>query len=523
MTTVLDSASRSSPRGSALTAASEYPALAHDLDVEVCVIGGGLAGITVAREVARRGWSVAVLEARRIAWNASGRNGGFVLPGFSADIDAIIDRVGLAHAKQLWALSAAGVEYVRAAIREIGMPGIDPGDGFLEVSLADRAESLRRRAARMQVDFDAAVENWPTEQVRDLLRTDRYFQALRWPRAFHLHPLTYALGLASAARQAGARIFEGTPALALDVSGVRKRVDTPKGRVRAQHIVLAGGAHLGGLFAANSGTVMPIVSYLGATAPVGDRLRQAIGYAGGVGEMRLGGDHYRVVHGDRLLWGGGIDARTSMPRALAPRIAGRIRETYPQLGKVDVTYAVSGVMAYAVHQMPQIGEIAPRVWLASAFGAQGLNTTAMAGELIARAVIDGDDQWRLFAPYELVWAGGALGRVAAQCLFWAEEVRHRAVAAVVRSPAPRRRGVAAPNRLLQDLREEMPMRAATATDRSVMRRAPQEPDEILPEAPAPPTHLTASAPTTIGGSASDVGDVVASIAAPLRRASRRAE
>src|ERR1700751_4637774 len=115
MTPVLDSTSRAPPRPNSVRASAlTYAPLAHDLDVDVCVIGGGLAGITVARELARRGWSVAVLEAKRIAWNASGRNGGFVLPGFAQGIDAIVRRVGLDHARELWALSEAGLDYVRA-------------------------------------------------------------------------------------------------------------------------------------------------------------------------------------------------------------------------------------------------------------------------------------------------------------------------------------------------------------------------------------------------------------------------
>src|SRR6185312_4567357 len=97
--------------------AFERARLTYDLDVDVCVIGGGLAGLTTAREVARRGWSVAVIEANRIGWAASGRNTGFVLPGFSEDIDDIVERIGLDHAKELWALSEAGAAYVRDAIR----------------------------------------------------------------------------------------------------------------------------------------------------------------------------------------------------------------------------------------------------------------------------------------------------------------------------------------------------------------------------------------------------------------------
>src|SRR2546423_6132877 len=122
------------PFGPSWYAATMVPApearvLSQDIDVDACVIGGGLAGLTVARELARRGWSVAVLEAQRIAWNASGRNAGFVAPGFAERIEAIVDRVGLARAKTLWTLSAEGVEYVRTAIRDHQMPGVDPVDG----------------------------------------------------------------------------------------------------------------------------------------------------------------------------------------------------------------------------------------------------------------------------------------------------------------------------------------------------------------------------------------------------------
>jgi gamma-glutamylputrescine oxidase len=504
MTPVLDSTSRAPPRPNSVRASAlTYAPLAHDLDVDVCVIGGGLAGITVARELARRGWSVAVLEAKRIAWNASGRNGGFVLPGFAEDLDAIIDRVGLAHAKELWALSVNGVEYVRAALSELKMPGIDSGQGFLKVSLRDNLEQLQRRAGRLQGEFGTTAELWSTDRVRAMLCTDQYFQALRWPQAFYLHPLTYALGLASTAEQAGARIFEETPAVALDVSGVRKRVDTPTGRVRAHHVVLAGGAHLGSLFAANSGTVMPIVSYLAATASLGERLGEAIRYTGGVADTRLGGDHYRAVHGDRLLWGGGISTRTPVPQTLAHRIARRIRSIYPQLGAVNVTYTVSAVMGYAVHKMPQIGEIAPGLWLANAFGGQGLNTTAMAGELIAGAIVEGDDRWRLFAPYELVWAGGALGRVTAQCLFWALEARHRARLAVSRYRQSRGHRPVPANLLLRDLTEENPMALGAAADLSIRPRGSPKPDEIAQQltsgADADAARLPDGTPSQVAG------------------------
>src|SRR3954454_5510639 len=139
--------------------ATERPRLTFDLDVDVCVIGGGLAGLTAAREVARRGWSVAVLEANQIASGASGRSSGFVVPGYAQDIDNIVERIGLDHAKELWALSQAGVDYVREAIAETGMAGVDRVDGWLNVSKIDNWRELRIRAERLRW-IGADVEAW---------------------------------------------------------------------------------------------------------------------------------------------------------------------------------------------------------------------------------------------------------------------------------------------------------------------------------------------------------------------------
>src|SRR5436853_2607395 len=197
-------------------AAPERPALSHDVDADVCVIGAGLAGLTVAREVARRGWSVAVLEAGEVAGGASGRNAGFVSPGFAERIDAIVERVGLPRAKELWALSEAGVEYIRLAIADAAMPGVEPRDGRLSVRRTDDEAGLIEHVAMLRVDFGADVEAWPTDQVREMLRSGHYFQAVHYPKAFHIHPLNYALGVAADAEKHGARIFEGTQATAID-------------------------------------------------------------------------------------------------------------------------------------------------------------------------------------------------------------------------------------------------------------------------------------------------------------------
>src|SRR3954469_14946508 len=230
-----------------MPAAPERDRLVYDLDVDACVIGGGLAGLTTARGLARRGWSVAVLEAKRVAWDASGRNAGVVAPGFSERIDRIIERVGLDHTRALWILSAGGVDYVRSTIRETQMAGVSPVDGWLTVQRTDTPDRLFAQGELIAHSLGAEVEAWSTEQVRATLKTSAYFQGLHFPGAFHIHALNYALGLAAAAQDAGAKIFENTPALEVDAAGVRKRIVTPSGRVRAAHVVVAGSAHLNGL------------------------------------------------------------------------------------------------------------------------------------------------------------------------------------------------------------------------------------------------------------------------------------
>ena len=146
----------------------QRPRLNFDLDVDVCVIGGGLAGLTVAREVARRGWSVAVLEANRVAWAASGRNTGFVLPGFGESADNIVERIGLDHAKELWALSEQGVDYVRRAVEETGMPGVETGAGWLHISKTDNDREIRNEVERLRW-IGANVEFWDAARVREVL------------------------------------------------------------------------------------------------------------------------------------------------------------------------------------------------------------------------------------------------------------------------------------------------------------------------------------------------------------------
>jgi glycine/D-amino acid oxidase-like deaminating enzyme len=392
------------------------PALTQDIEADVCVVGGGFAGLWAARALASRGKDVVLLEANRIAGGASGQNGGFVSAGYAAPLSKIIARVGLDHARELYRLSRDGVEIVRAAVAtDMRAAEVHPGRLHVlrtndEFGLSDYAEMLSR-------DFSHDLELWRKPRVRATLASDRYFQALHETDAFHLNPLYLARLLAAEIEDHGGRIFEGSRVVGADISGLRKSLVTEKGRVRAFNVVLAGNAGVGAAFPWLAQTVLPIRTHVAVTAPLGERLRQAIRYEGAIADTRRAGDYYHLA-GDRLLWGGRISARVQPPRRLERLMAKDIARVYPQLKDAPIEYAWSGVMGYAVHLMPQIGMAAPGVWVSSAFGGQGLNTTAMAGELIASAIAEHDDRWRLFVPFGLVWSGGRAGRAIAQVTYW---------------------------------------------------------------------------------------------------------
>jgi glycine/D-amino acid oxidase-like deaminating enzyme len=401
-----------SPRGTNRhdAASREHARLNFDLDVDICVVGAGLAGLTVALEASRLGASVAVLEGRHVGWNASGHMLGTVMPGFGLPIGELIERVGFEDTKELWALSREGAEYVRATATEEAMPGIGLSDGALEVSNVDGGEQLISRLQMLSEDFETEVEGWQIDRVRSELRTERYFHGIYYPKAFQIDGSKYVHGLAALARRSGVRIFEDTPVVSIDPSGIRKRIVTPSARLRASHVVLAGNVHLGAPLRRLSETLLPVWRYAGVTAPLGARLAEIVAFKGSVNDTD-GIDHFRIVDGDRLMWASPETTWSARPQRFAGAIARRIGTVFPQLGRVEITESFGGVVGQTVHGMPQIGQLRKGLWVASGFGRQGLNTSAIAGQLVARSILWGDDRWRLFSPFELVWAGGPTGRV----------------------------------------------------------------------------------------------------------------
>src|ERR1700676_774355 len=451
--------------------------LSFDLDVDICVIGAGLAGLTVALEAARLGASVAVLEARHVGWSASGQQLGTVLPGYGLPIGDMIARVGFEDARELWSLSKQGAEYIRATASEELIPGVALSEGALEVSNVDAGDQLISRLQTLGEDFETEVEGWQVDRVRAELKTDHYFHGVYYPKAFQIGGRKYVHGLAALARRAGARIFEDTPVVSIDPSGIRKRIVTPSARLRASHIVLAGNIHLGAPLRRLSETLLPVWRYAGVTAPLGERLAEVMTFQGSVTDSD-GIDHFRIVEGDRLMWASPETTWAARPERFAGTIQRRIRTIFPRLGRVEISEVWGGAVGQTVHGMPQIGQLRRGLWVTSGFGRQGLNTSAMAGQLIARSILWGDERWRLFSPFELVWAGGATGRVAGQLIgMWG-----RGSSAAAGALARYREGARTKERLRDARLAEANRQAGTRP--SPQRRPP--PGRPRPPRPHPP-------------------------------------
>jgi glycine/D-amino acid oxidase-like deaminating enzyme len=401
--------------------AHERLPLSGQVRADVAVVGGGFAGLHTARLLATRGLSVVLAERRRIGWGASGRNGGFVGAGYALRSGALIEQLGVDHARRLYALSQRGVEIVREAIKETGRPDILMGWGRLTVSRTDQGPDFAERTRALAQKLGATFEPWETERVRALLATERYHQALHDPQGFHIHPLNLALALAADLEHRGGRVHEETEARALERQGTEWRLRTAMGEVTARHVVLAGNADLGRVHRL-SGAVLPVATYVAVTGKLGPRLGEAIRWRGAIGDTRRAGDYYRIVDDDRLLWGGRITTDTREPPRLRAMMRADILAVYPQLGPqlgdLEIEYAWPGLMGYALHKMPQVGEIEPGLWACTAFGGHGVAQTAAGADAVAAGIAREDDRWRLFAPFGTGWAGGALGRAATQLVYW---------------------------------------------------------------------------------------------------------
>ena len=409
------------------TGDAERPRLEGSVDAEVCIVGGGLAGLNTALSLAERGvQGIVLLEAERVGFGASGRNGGFVGQGYSQGTETLIKWVGVDHTRALYDLTADAVGLIRKRIGAYDIACGPNPDGVLVASWTRSPDGLKAYRDLMAETFGKQLEFIERDRLKaEFADSPCYFDGLLNRDAFQFHPLNYCLGVARAAEAKGVRIFENTPVVTLDPDRDDKLVVTPGGQVTARHVVLAAGGYGLGLYAPVSGAVLPVATYVMASEPIPvERLAAAIKTPHAIGDTRDAGDYYRALPDGRVLWGGRMTVRRGEPQRLADVMLGDLKRVYPQLSDVArYETAWMGTMSYARHRMPQIGGRQPGLWYAQAFGGSGMGTTTVAGEVLAEAIAGEGDRIRLFEPFGLDWAGGPFGSMAAQSAYWFYQAR----------------------------------------------------------------------------------------------------
>lgn len=400
------------------------PALAGPHDTGVCIVGGGLAGLSTALGLVERGVrDVAVLEQQRVGFGASGRNGGFVFGGYSLDCADLVRVLGAQRARELYRLTTDAVDLIRARIVRYRIACDAVHEGVILANWFDEPARLDAHRKLMKESFGVDREPIAAAQLRACLKTDRYHGGLLERNAFHFHPLKYVLGIADAAVASGVRIYERSPALELRHDGSGFLIRTPQGTVRSRHVVVAGGGYARRLHRRVERAILPIATYVITTEPLGKRLGEAVDCACAVYDTRFAFDYYHTLPDSRILWGGRISVLNRGADAIARLLERDLLNVYPQLQGVRIDHAWGGLMSYARHKMPQIGQGADGVWYAVGFGGHGMAPTTVSGELLAAAIAGQQPIPDAFATFGLTPAFGLFGLAAAQFTYTAMQAR----------------------------------------------------------------------------------------------------
>lgn len=403
-----------------------WPALQGERSADVCVIGGGLAGLNTALGLAERGRKVVLLEARRVAWGASGRNGGFVSTGYALSAEALARRVGLMRARELYGLTAEALALIR---RRIDSFAIDCGPvqrGIVVAAWRRAGPAMQAHADFMRKELHAAYDYWPEAELRRHFDSPCYGDAVFDADGLHLHSLNFARGIARAAVAAGAEICEHSAVTEIDSAGEGHVVRTAQGTVRADQLVLCMSGYVDGTHRRIDAATLPVATYVLLTESAGERLQHCIKSPYAIADDRRAGDYYRALPDGRVLWGGRVSTFKTPPARLAEVMLGDLAKVYPALAGLRAEVAWDGMMGYASHRMPQIGRLRPGLWYCMGFGGKGMCATTAGGELIARGIAEADETWRLFEAFPLGYAGGPFRPAIAQLGYWWLQLRDAA-------------------------------------------------------------------------------------------------
>lgn len=362
----------------------DYPVLEGVTRADVCVVGGGYAGLSAALHLAEAGYDVALLEANRVGWGASGRNGGQLGVGPRADMLKYERMAGRQDAAKVWELGLEANHLVRDLIAKHGIEA-DLADGILEAAWRrGDAEDLAEYAEHMaEVYGYEGLTALDRREIAARLGTERYHGGMLLREGAHLHPLRYALGLARAAAATGARLFERSLVTAVSDG----RVETAKGVVEADHIVLAMNGYLDGLVPAVARRSMPINNFIIATEPMSpDRAESVIKGNLAVADTKFVLDYYRLTPDRRMLWGGGESYGARFPSDIAGYVRGKMLKVYPQLADLRVTHAWGGTLGITLTRFPAFQRLDGGMLAISGWSGSGVHMATMGGKLAAEAV-----------------------------------------------------------------------------------------------------------------------------------------
>ena len=380
--------------------------LQGETQADVCVVGGGYTGLSAAWHLAEAGLDVVLLEAQRVGFGASGRNGGQVGAGQRLPQDELRRLVGPARARQLWDLFEEAMSLVRELAHR---PEVDAGwqnGGVQAVRSAAGVGALHLYADALGRDYGTdRIEPLDRRALADLIGTDVFAGgAVDWSTG-HLHPLRLALGLARLALASGARLHEQSRVVSVEPG----RVTTREGSVRADHVVLATNGYLGRLAPNVGRRVMPINNFIAATEPLGESMPLSRPVA--VADDRFVVSYWRPTPDGRLLFGGGESYGYRFPADIGAKVRGPLSRVYPQLGEVPFTHAWGGTLAITRSRMPHFARLRGGVWTASGYSGHGLAMAVMAGRVVAEAIAGEAGRFDLMASIaNPPFPGGAAAR-----------------------------------------------------------------------------------------------------------------
>ena len=376
---------------------TNYPALAGRQAADVCIVGAGFTGVATALTLTERGYSVALVEANRVGWGASGRNGGQLINGISG-LAKIRKKHGEGIDDMLWGLKWRGNDIIHERVEKYAIE-CDLKNGFVETALKPRhLDDLEEYVEEMgRHEFPYDYEMWDREKTRAMLGTDAYLGGFVSYRDGHLHPLNLCIGEARAAHGLGAQIFEQSPVTDIE-HGNRPKVKTATGYVEADAVVLAGNAYslLEPTYLAN--LVFPASSYIIATEPLSEDLVKEINPLDlAVCDLNEVVDYYRLSADKRMLFGGACNYSGREPASIESYILPKMLRIYPQLNGVRIDYEWGGKMGIVLNRIPALGRIEKNVYFCQGYSGHGVNATHVMGEIVADAIAGTMEKFDLFA------------------------------------------------------------------------------------------------------------------------------